>query len=210
MSTLVSAKTMEQYLQDPSAHQVMTLDDLQPNDDLNALAAIAIASNADAITPSSRIISSPGTHQNVVNINEILSPTYHSVQIGKKQNRSTTSEIKEPVIKLNKAIAIGIKNIIFQVINEYDKWHTVGIFKNLTHTVSNFIEYEEWNSNMCENLTSDNLPNLSKLRRSNLEPGRAYRFRVSAINGCGRGDFGEVSPLHERNHKYVNLLFYSL
>lgn len=197
MSTLVSAKTMEQYLQDPSVHQVMTLDDLQPNDDLNALAAIAIASNADVITPSSKIISSPGTQQNVVNINEILSPTYHSLQIGKKQNRSTTSEAKEPVINLNKRIRIGIKDSIFQIKNEYEKWHTVGIFKSLSQTVSNFIEYDEWNSSMCENITSDNLPNLSKLRRSNLEPGRAYRFRVSAINGCGRGDWGEVSPLHK-------------
>ena len=45
---------------------------------------------------------------------------------------------------------------------------------------------------MDEPLTSDNIPDLTIYHRINLEPGTAYRFRLSAINGCGLGDFGEV------------------
>lgn len=44
-----------------------------------------------------------------------------------------------------------------------------------------------------EAITSDSIPDLSKCRRVPLEPGTAYRFRLTAINGCGLGDFGEVS-----------------
>lgn len=43
------------------------------------------------------------------------------------------------------------------------------------------------------NLTIDGLPDYSNLPRINLEPGTAYKFRVAAINSCGRGEWSEVS-----------------
>lgn len=46
-------------------------------------------------------------------------------------------------------------------------------------------------------ITSENIPDLSKYPRLALEPGTPYRFRLAALNGCGRGDFGEVS-VHTR------------
>lgn len=45
---------------------------------------------------------------------------------------------------------------------------------------------------MDPQITSDYIPNLSNMKRIKLEPGTGYRFRLSAINGCGRGDFSEV------------------
>jgi hypothetical protein len=80
-----------------------------------------------------------------------------------------------------------------KIVDEYDKWFTVGIFKGLTHTVSNYIDYDDWNSLDSINLNSDNLPELQALKHANLEPGRAYRFRISGINACGRGEWSEVS-----------------
>lgn len=41
-------------------------------------------------------------------------------------------------------------------------------------------------------LSLDNLPELSGLPTTPLEHGTAYKFRVAAINSCGRGDFSEV------------------
>uniref|UniRef100_A0A1B0DIT1 Fibronectin type-III domain-containing protein n=1 Tax=Phlebotomus papatasi TaxID=29031 RepID=A0A1B0DIT1_PHLPP len=72
-------------------------------------------------------------------------------------------------------------------------WCTVGIFKEVTHTVTSFIAPDEWNSSMVPHLTSDSLPDLSQMTRVPLEQGTAYKFRVAAINGCGRGDWGKVS-----------------
>lgn len=80
-------------------------------------------------------------------------------------------------------------------IKDEDKWSTVGIFKGLSHTVSNFLDFDEWN---ClydgESLSADNLPDITKFKRLNLEPGCAYRFRVAAINSCGRGEWSDVAP----------------
>lgn len=42
-------------------------------------------------------------------------------------------------------------------------------------------------------ITADSLPDLSRCVRVPLEPGTAYRFRVTAINNCGMGEAGEVS-----------------
>uniref|UniRef100_A0A1L8DWH2 Putative host cell transcription factor hcfc1 n=1 Tax=Nyssomyia neivai TaxID=330878 RepID=A0A1L8DWH2_9DIPT len=72
-------------------------------------------------------------------------------------------------------------------------WCTVGIFRGVTHTVTGFISPDEWNSSLAPGLTSDALPDLEKLTRIPLEQGTAYKFRVSAINGCGRGEWGKVS-----------------
>lgn len=61
--------------------------------------------------------------------------------------------------------------------------------------MSNFVDFDEWN---ClydgDTLTADNLPDLVKFKRVNLEPGCAYRFRVAAINSCGRGEWSDVAP----------------
>lgn len=37
------------------------------------------------------------------------------------------------------------------------------------------------------------VPDHSVLKRQELEPGTAYKFRVAGINACGRGAFSEVS-----------------
>ena len=38
-----------------------------------------------------------------------------------------------------------------------------------------------------------NMPNHNALKRLELQPGTAYKFRVAAINSCGRGPFSEVT-----------------
>lgn len=45
-------------------------------------------------------------------------------------------------------------------------------------------------------LTLDNLPNFTEMagmRRIALEPGTGYRFRIAALNHCGRGEWSEVN-----------------
>lgn len=37
------------------------------------------------------------------------------------------------------------------------------------------------------------VPDHSMLKRQELEPGTAYKFRVAGINACGRGAWSEVS-----------------
>ncbi|XP_030921675.1 host cell factor 1-like [Geospiza fortis] len=37
------------------------------------------------------------------------------------------------------------------------------------------------------------VPDHSQLRRQELQPGTAYKFRVAGLNACGRGPFSELS-----------------
>ena len=40
---------------------------------------------------------------------------------------------------------------------------------------------------------SGTIPDYSQMKKVELQPGTAYKFRVSGINACGRGTFSEVS-----------------
>jgi host cell factor len=49
------------------------------------------------------------------------------------------------------------------------------------------------------NLSLDNLPDMSSLPTTALEHGTAYKFRIAAVNSCGRGEFSEVSVSNPSN-----------
>ncbi|CAG9783066.1 unnamed protein product [Diatraea saccharalis] len=74
--------------------------------------------------------------------------------------------------------------------NDEDAWYTVGIVKGTTFTVQNYISDPNVD---LSNLSLDNLPDLTGLPTSGLEHGTAYKFRIAAINSCGRGEFSEES-----------------
>ncbi|XP_061713525.1 host cell factor-like [Cydia pomonella] len=75
-------------------------------------------------------------------------------------------------------------------INDEDAWFTVGIVKGTTFTVQNYLSDPNVD---LSNLSLDNLPDLSGLPTTPLEHGTAYKFRLAAINSCGRGEFSEES-----------------
>lgn len=37
------------------------------------------------------------------------------------------------------------------------------------------------------------IPDYSQMKKMELQPGTAYKFRVAGINACGRGAFSEIS-----------------
>ncbi|CAH2068521.1 unnamed protein product, partial [Iphiclides podalirius] len=74
--------------------------------------------------------------------------------------------------------------------NDEDAWYTVGIVKGTTFTVQNYISDPNVD---LSNLSLDNLPDLSGLPMTPLEHGTAYKFRIAAVNSCGRGEFSEES-----------------
>ncbi|XP_026472600.1 host cell factor 1 isoform X3 [Ctenocephalides felis] len=72
------------------------------------------------------------------------------------------------------------------------EWSTVGIIKGTTCIVQNFIDSKQTMID-CDNLCLENLPDLTNVPKIKLEPGTAYKFRVAAINVCGRGEWSEHS-----------------
>lgn len=88
-----------------------------------------------------------------------------------------------------------------------NKWNTVGIFKDLTQIITGYIDFEEWNSSMLNGtLTSESIPDLSAFKRLPLEPGTPYRFRLSALNGCGQGEYGEVSDSQTKTKPKTSII----
>ncbi|CAH0722504.1 unnamed protein product, partial [Brenthis ino] len=74
--------------------------------------------------------------------------------------------------------------------NEEDVWYTVGFVKGTTFTVHNYISDPNVD---LSNLSLDSLPDFAGLPTTPLEHGTAYKFRIAAINSCGRGDYSEES-----------------
>lgn len=70
-------------------------------------------------------------------------------------------------------------------------WCDVGVIKGTSCVVNRF--YATTRTNDHSTTTSENLPDYSILSEFELQPGTAYKFRVAAINSCGRGEWSDVS-----------------
>uniref|UniRef100_A0A3Q3LVX8 Host cell factor 1 n=1 Tax=Mastacembelus armatus TaxID=205130 RepID=A0A3Q3LVX8_9TELE len=75
-----------------------------------------------------------------------------------------------------------------EVKSEESQWYDVGIVK-----VTNMVVTHYYLLMMCLQDDSGVVPDYSRMRKVELQPGTAYKFRVAGINICGRGAFSEVS-----------------
>ncbi|XP_068034614.1 LOW QUALITY PROTEIN: host cell factor 1-like [Anomalospiza imberbis] len=72
-----------------------------------------------------------------------------------------------------------------------NQWFDVGVIKGTTMMVTHyFLPPEDAVSPQEE---GSGVPDHSQLRRQELQPGTAYKFRVAGLNACGRGPFSELS-----------------
>ncbi|XP_038154355.1 host cell factor 1b [Cyprinodon tularosa] len=69
-------------------------------------------------------------------------------------------------------------------------WFDVGIMKVTNAVVTHY--YVPYDDGAVEDYATS-VPDYSQMRRVELQPGTAYKFRVAGINICGRGAFSEVS-----------------
>ncbi|XP_041349978.1 host cell factor 1-like isoform X2 [Gigantopelta aegis] len=74
-----------------------------------------------------------------------------------------------------------------------NQWYDVGIIKGTTCIVSHYHLPSDGAQGNGDDIDVVNVPDHSILKRQELQPGTAYKFRVSGINACGRGPFSEVS-----------------
>ncbi|KAG7199947.1 hypothetical protein KM043_014381 [Ampulex compressa] len=78
--------------------------------------------------------------------------------------------------------------------NEEEKkeveWYDVGVIKNTSFTVQHYYLPGEEPLDISQPLTMDIFKERTKIA---LEPGTAYKFRVAAVNSCGRSAWSEVS-----------------
>ena len=78
-----------------------------------------------------------------------------------------------------------------------NQWYDVGIIKGTSCVVSHYHLPSEAGhgdgNGQRQDIDVVSVPDHSVLKRQELQPGTAYKFRVAGINACGRGSFSEVS-----------------
>ncbi|XP_075434445.1 host cell factor 1 isoform X2 [Ascaphus truei] len=71
-----------------------------------------------------------------------------------------------------------------------NQWFDVGVIKAPNMMVTHYFLPANDAGNDDD---SGALPDYSQLKKQELQPGTAYKFRVAGINACGRGPFSEIS-----------------
>ncbi|XP_064633755.1 host cell factor 1-like isoform X2 [Lineus longissimus] len=74
-----------------------------------------------------------------------------------------------------------------------NQWYDVGVIKGTTTVVSHYHLPSEAGQGNGDDIDVVSVPDHSVLKRQELLPGTAYKFRVAGINACGRGPFSEIS-----------------
>ncbi|XP_011135746.2 host cell factor [Harpegnathos saltator] len=70
------------------------------------------------------------------------------------------------------------------------EWYDVGVIKGTTFTVQHYYLSGDEPLDITQPLTMDVFKERTKIA---LEPGTAYKFRIAAVNSCGRSAWSEVS-----------------
>ncbi|KAM8934811.1 host cell factor 1 [Pelodytes ibericus] len=71
-----------------------------------------------------------------------------------------------------------------------NQWFDVGVIKASNMMVTHYYLPADDSANDDD---SGVLPDYTQLKKQELQPGTAYKFRVAGINACGRGPFSEIS-----------------
>uniref|UniRef100_A0A6Q2XGA9 Host cell factor 1 n=1 Tax=Esox lucius TaxID=8010 RepID=A0A6Q2XGA9_ESOLU len=76
------------------------------------------------------------------------------------------------------------------IVKKENQWFDVGIVKVTNIVVTHF--FIPGDDSQVED-DSGAVPDYNQMKKMELQPGTAYKFRVAGINACGRGSFSEIS-----------------
>ncbi|XP_051528090.1 host cell factor 1-like [Myxocyprinus asiaticus] len=189
LAALVHQQQQLQAAQQQAAVQVaLSTEGLAPADSLNdpssesnghneisaaatsAVVTLLSRTSAETLAPSSTlapaVVASPAKLQVAAALTEVA----NGIEAAKQKPPTVT--IKPQVKKEN-------------------QWFDVGIVK-VTNMVATHFYMPADNSAYIDD-DSGTIPDYSQMKKVELQPGTAYKFRVAGINTCGRGAFSEIS-----------------
>ncbi|XP_043830459.1 host cell factor 1-like isoform X2 [Dromiciops gliroides] len=134
---------------------------------MSSAATGSLAASNTFVTPPSIVVASPAKMQAATALTEVAS----GMESVLKPNLPTPS-IKASMKKEN-------------------QWFDVGVIKGTSMMVTHYFLPHDDVSVMDYN--SSIIPDYNQLKKQELQPGTAYKFRVAGINSCGRGPFSEIS-----------------
>uniref|UniRef100_A0A673GZD4 Host cell factor 1-like n=1 Tax=Sinocyclocheilus rhinocerous TaxID=307959 RepID=A0A673GZD4_9TELE len=126
------------------------------------------STSAETLAPSSTfapaVVASPAKMQAAAALTEVANGI-----VAVKQNPPTVT-VKPQVKKENQWFDVGIVKVTNMVVTHF-------------YMPADDAAYDD----------SGTIPDYSQMKRVDLQPGTAYKFRVAGINTCGRGAFSEIS-----------------
>ncbi|XP_034027724.1 host cell factor 1-like isoform X2 [Thalassophryne amazonica] len=109
----------------------------------------------------------------------------------------TASPVKIQVVTTTAEVANGVTATVgkqsvpaVKPAAKENQWYDVGIVKVTNMVVTHY--YVPYDDATADD-DSGTVPDYSQMKKVELQPGTAYKFRVAGINICGRGAFSEVS-----------------
>ncbi|KAL7828908.1 hypothetical protein SRHO_G00325420 [Serrasalmus rhombeus] len=140
-----------------------------------AVARLLPSTTAETLAPSSTFapsqpmaVASPAKMQAATALTEVA----NGIESAAGKQGAPPAVVKPPVKKEN-------------------QWFDVGIVKVTNMVVTHY--YMPADDSEVTDDDSGTMPDYSQMKKVELSPGTAYKFRVAGINACGRGTFSEVS-----------------
>uniref|UniRef100_A0A8C1RJU1 Host cell factor 1 n=1 Tax=Cyprinus carpio TaxID=7962 RepID=A0A8C1RJU1_CYPCA len=140
-----------------------------------AVARLLPRTSAETLAPSSTfapsqpmMVASPAKMQAATALAEVA----NGIESAAGKQEAPPAVVKPPVKKEN-------------------QWFDVGIVKVTNMVVTHY--YVPADDSAVTDDDSGAIPDYSRMKKIELSPGTAYKFRVAGINACGRGTFSEVS-----------------
>ncbi|XP_007955385.1 host cell factor 1 [Orycteropus afer afer] len=76
-------------------------------------------------------------------------------------------------------------------VKKENQWFDVGVIKGTNVMVTHYFLPPD--DAVPSDDDSSSVPDYNQLKKQELQPGTAYKFRVAGVNACGRGPFSEIS-----------------
>ncbi|XP_031800709.1 host cell factor 1 isoform X3 [Sarcophilus harrisii] len=169
-------------------HHHLPTEALAPADSLNdpATESNGLSDLASAVTSTVALLPSTAT-ESLAPSNTFVAPQPVVASPAKLQAATALAEKPDPLPPPMKATA-----------KKENQWFDVGVIKGTNMMVMHyFLPPDDAPSDLYFSVPyqddSGTIPDYNQLKKQELQPGTAYKFRVAGINACGRGPFSEIS-----------------
>ncbi|XP_042523385.1 host cell factor 1 isoform X4 [Dipodomys spectabilis] len=190
---LAALVQQQQQLQEAQAQQQHHLptEALAPADSLNdpTIESNCLNELAGAVPNTVALLPSTAT-ESLAPSNTFVAPQPVVASPAKLQAAATLTEVANGIETL------GVKPDLppppsKAPVKKENQWFDVGVIKGTNVMVTHYFLPSEDAVPLDDD--SSTVPDYNQLKKQELQPGTAYKFRVAGINACGRGPFSEIS-----------------
>ncbi|XP_077743951.1 host cell factor 1 isoform X4 [Canis aureus] len=192
LAALVQQQQQLQEAQAQQQHHHLPTEALAPADSLNdpTIESNCLNELAAAVPSTVALLPSTGT-ESLAPSNTFVAPQPVVVASpAKLQAAATLTEVANGIESL------GVKPDLppppsKAPVKKENQWFDVGVIKGTNVMVTHYFLPPD--DAVPSDDDSGTVPDYNQLKKQELQPGTAYKFRVAGINACGRGPFSEIS-----------------